>query len=182
MEQAAIGLALFIGQFSINPYWVALAAVCALLLGLLLRGKRRQKPSKQRYVMVDGSNVLYWKNERVDVAPLQDLVLSLTGKGWVPVLWFDANAGYLIADRYMGPKDLAVLFGVPEKQVHVAPKGTPADPLLLDGAKALKAQIISNDRFRDWKGSHPILHGKKRLVTGVWRKNGVELRGLRNEL
>ena len=169
-------------QISDASLLVSTGVVLAALLGVLLALRRRSSRGPQRYVVIDGSNVLYWKNERVDAAPLQDLVLSLAGRGFVPVIWFDANAGYLLADRYMGPEALAKLFGVRERQVHVAPKGMPADPLLLEGAKRLNAQIISNDRFRDWKDSHPILHSKNRLVTGVWRKKGVELRGLLNEL
>ena len=57
----------------------------------------------------------------------------------------------------------------------VVPKGTPADPLLLDGAKTLAARVITNDRFRDWTDSHPQIKEAGFLVRGEVREGVVEL-------
>ena len=88
-----------------------------------------------------------------------------------------ANVGYKIGDRYLGPYPLSQMLGISVRQVFVAPKGTPADPLILDDAKILAARVITNDRFRDWTDSYPQIKETGFLVHGQMRDDVVELEG-----
>lgn len=146
---------------------------------LLLRCKRPAAPA-QRWVVVDGSNVLYWGGAGPDLAVLQAVVADLQARGLTPAIWFDANVGYLIGNRYQGPVDMAQRLGLPHRQVFVAPKGTPADPLLLEGAKALDARVVSNDRYRDWTGQHPIVLEPGRLAGGSFGHEGPSFATIRS--
>ena len=48
----------------------------------------------------------------------------------------------------------------------VVSKGTPADPTILAAARDLGAQIVTNDRFRDWAEAHPEVTEAGHLVRG----------------
>lgn len=144
----------------------ALAGLAGILAALLLAPRRRRGAPPRRWVVVDGSNVLYWGGGGPDLATLQAVIGDLQARGLTPAVWFDANVGYLIGQRYQGPADMAQRLGLPLRQVFVAPKGTPADPLLLEGAQQLQARIVSNDRYRDWAAQHPIVLEPGRLVGG----------------
>jgi hypothetical protein len=150
-----------------------ICAISAVAAGLLiLRGLVRVKA---RYIVVDGSNVMHWRNETPSMKTVQLVVGRLIEQGFVPVVWFDANVGYKIGDHYLGPYPLSRMLGVSVRQVFVAPKGTPADPLLLNAAKALSARVITNDRFRDWVDSHPQIKEAGFLVQGTVQGNAVTL-------
>ena len=136
---------------------------------------RRARLRRGASVVIDGSNLLYWRNETPDLAPLRALIARLEAERRRPVIWFDANAGYLIAGHYMGEAAFARALGLPRKQVFVAPKGTPADPLILQTAAALSARIVTNDRYRDWRESHPILNDPNRLIRGRWQDGALIL-------
>jgi Zc3h12a-like ribonuclease protein len=157
-----------IGPVLSVPMLVGLLGIVfgGLLLGLALIRSRR------RWIVVDGSNVLYWQNEKPSLYTVRVVVDELIAAGLRPVIWFDANVGYLVADRYLGPRPLARELGLSPRQVRVAPKGTPADPLLIAGADHLRARIVTNDRFRDWAESYPLVTDPARFVRGQVR-NGV---------
>jgi hypothetical protein len=177
---AIIALSLFLGAAVTAPGsplpgdLVFLAFICGLggLLLLLLPGKRR--PART-CIVLDGSNLLYWLDDQPNLAAVQVVVDQLCHHDLVPVIWFDANAGYLIGGRWMGPKELARLLRLDARQIFVAPKGTPADPLLLNSARKLGARVISNDRFRDWTESHPWLADPGFLIRGCIRDGAAEL-------
>lgn len=135
----------------------------------------RARKSKQNWIVVDGSNVLYWERETPNIQTVRHVLGALKEEGFVPVVWFDANAGYLISDRYMAPAPLAKLLDLPARQVFVAPKGMPADPLLLKGAVDLRARIVTNDRFRDWVEQFPQIQDKEFLVRGRMYRDSFEL-------
>lgn len=142
-------------------------------LGILLRAKA-QAPTRN-WIVVDGSNVLHWERETPDIQSLVHVIGALKSEGFVPLVWFDANAGYLIGDRYLGPAPLARLIGLAAHQVFVAPKGTPADPLLLQDAVKLKVRVVTNDRFRDWVDDFPQIREEGFLVRGRMQKDAFEL-------
>lgn len=145
---------------------------------LLVRRPRRISATRHiSYVLVDGSNVLYWRNDTPDLMPVRNVVDQLRKAGSIPIVWFDANAGYLLAGRYRGARAFARSLGLPEGQVHVAPKGTPADPLLLEAAGKLRARIVTNDRYRDWQETYPILADRTLLIRGRWNTGRVILEG-----
>ncbi|MCE5974263.1 hypothetical protein LZA78_12280 [Sinirhodobacter sp. WL0062] len=146
-----------------------------LILGvvyLLLRSRSRPQP---RYAVLDGSNILYWRNEAPDLSAVRQVVQELQARGCSPVIWFDANAGYLVEGRYIGEYQFSVALGVPVRQVYVAPKGTPADPLILDAATKLSAVVVTNDRYRDWAGQYPMVGEYGRFIRGSFRDGRLEL-------
>lgn len=149
-----------------------LFAVVLVALFLVLR--RRRGP-RGNWIVVDGSNVLYWDRETPDIVSVRHIVDILKAEGFAPVVWFDANVGYLIGDRYLGPAPLADRLGLPKRHVLVAAKGTPADPLLLKGADRLGACVVTNDRFRDWEDDYPRIREAGFLVRGYIRGDEIGL-------
>lgn len=138
---------------------------------------RRRRLARREVVVIDGSNVLYWCNGTPSLEALRAILARLFTERRHPIVWFDANAGYLISGRYMGEAAFARALGLPRKQVFVAPKGTPADPLILQAAAALEARIVTNDRYRDWRESHAILNDPDRLIRGRWQDGALILTG-----
>lgn len=140
----------------------------AVLLGLVALGflsailRRLRRP----VIVVDGSNVMFWADETARLDTVRAVIDRLSSAGFRPIVWFDANAGYRLADRYLGPRPLARRLGLSEACVRVAPKGTPADPLLLEMASRLDAPVVSNDRFRDWTHAFPDILTGERMVRG----------------
>lgn len=152
---------------------VWLALISAVGGGLLLvLGRRR--PTAERIVL-DGSNLLYWLDDAPRLASVQIVLAALRDRGLEPVVWFDANAGYLVGGAWMGPDVLARRLELTPRQVFVAPKGVPADPLLLDAARRLGARVVTNDRYRDWIESRPWLTAPGFLVRGRIRAGVAEL-------
>lgn len=155
-------------------YWGLLAATAAFVL--LVRGAFREDTGNTLpVVIVDGSNVMYWHNNTPDLASVKHVVQELRNKGMLPIIGFDANAGYLTQKRYLGPAHLARQLGVSKAQVFVAPRGTPADPLILKRAKSMKARVVTNDRFRDWEDTYPFLRARGFLVEGQIANGAVRL-------
>ena len=156
---------------------VALAAVAVLLLFGPRKPKATKRPARSpgKPILVDGSNVMHWSRGQPDLQTVKSVLTSLHNKGYPPLVWFDANAGYLVENRYMQPKHLAWKIGLPTRSVRIAPKGTPADPLILDEARQSGVPIITNDRFRDWQEQFPEIANTDRLVRGGFDGAAVRL-------
>lgn len=137
-----------------------LLGIAGLVRVLLVRSPRR------RYIVLDGSNLMHWQDNQPRLASVRAVIDRVQAQGYRPVVWFDANAGYLIGDRWLGPRDLSRRLGLPMRQVFVAPRGVPADPLLLEGARRLGAPVVTNDRFRDWRDRYPWLAEPGFLIRG----------------
>jgi hypothetical protein len=161
-------------------YSIALGAAI-VLLGIAYFGRRlyrwwsRWRAGRAPWIAVDGSNVLYWQDEIPSLQTVREVVDALKRRGMRPVVWFDANVGYLVGDRYLGPVPLAKSLGLSERQVIVAPKGTPADPLVIEGARLLKSRIVSNDRFRDWQDQYPEVREAMRFLRGSIENGALRL-------
>ncbi len=123
------------------------------------------------WIIVDGSNVMHWKDGAPDLATLRQVLASLKQAGFKPGVVFDANVGYKVEGEYMNDRTLSRALGLRAKRVMVAPKGTPADPLILQAARDSKARIVTNDRFRDWEDEFPDVLKTDRLVKGGFRKD-----------
>ena len=115
-------------------------------------------------ILIDGSNVLFWRGGQADSALPALVVRALIARRFAPVVIFDASVG-----RHMGPSALEAL--ALSAKVVVAPAGTPADALLLEACGRGRAQIVSNDRFRAWHRQFPGLQNVW-LVTGRVGKGG----------
>jgi hypothetical protein len=157
-----------------------LAAPCALAsLFLLLRAySRRTKGSRQstqKMIVVDGSNVLHWKDGTPQIDSLREVVQHLTSLGFAPGVVFDANAGHLTTGKYQHHRAMGKLLGLPEDRVMVVNKGTPADPTILAAARDLGARIVTNDRYLDWADAHPEVREPGHLIRGGFRAGQVWL-------
>lgn len=157
-------------------------ALAAIILGLLLRTRTGGGPPavvpRQAVILIDGSNVMHWQDNTPQLAPLLRVVERVKGMGYVPGVVFDANAGWKLFGRYMDDDDLARVLTMPRDQVFVVPKGTQADPYLLATARDHGAQIVTNDRFRDWAETHPEVASPEVLIRGGIREGKVWLQGL----
>jgi hypothetical protein len=149
------------------------AGIAVVAVALLLRAPRPQEPVP--WIIVDGSNVMYWDRETPSLETVREVLRAVEAEGFVPLVWFDANVGHVVAGRYLGPEKMAKTLGLQQGQVLVAPKGTPADPLLLEEAARLGAQVVTNDRFRDWANDHPIVQDPERFVRGGVRDGVARL-------
>ena len=141
---------------------------------LLLKGIRARFFARRahgaRTVVVDGSNVMYWRDGTPQIEPVQEVVRYLTARGYNAGVMFDANAGYLLAGSYLGDKALSKMLKLPVASVQVVPKGSPADPFILDAAREMGAFVVSNDRFRDWAEVYPEVATPGHLVKGAYRQ------------
>lgn len=156
-----------------RPGWsdillVAVPAAVASLI-LLLRAVRRQG-WRQAHVILDGSNVMYWRDGTPDIACVQDILALAADLGLTPGVVFDANAGHLLFGKYTDDKRFADRLGLDADRVLVVPKGSPADPTILAAARTLDARIITNDRYRDWVEAFPELETPGRLIRGGYRR------------
>ncbi|WP_319825692.1 NYN domain-containing protein [Thalassovita sp.] len=147
--------------------------VAAVLVWLRQRFRARTGATT---VVIDGSNVLYWKDNTPRLEAVQDLLRLLKSRGIRPGIFFDANAGYLVADRYLDDRDFARLLGIPARHVVVVPKGTSADQFILRAARDLGTCIVTNDRFRDWADSFPEVAEPGKLIKGGYGDSGIFLR------
>ena len=149
--------------------WLLLTGPCMLAsLYLTLRTWwRLVSVPVLRHILIDGSNVMHWKDGTPQIATVREVVTLLVAQGWQPGVVFDANAGYKIGDRYQDDRAMAALLGLPVDRVLVVPKGNQADPTLLAAARDLGAPIVTNDRYRDWAETYPEV-----LTQGLLRRGG----------
>ncbi len=158
------------------------AALASLYLFLRSVARRDAAPSgpqdpkdPPKFIVVDGSNVMHWKDETPQLATLIEVLTYLQHQGYSPGVVFDANAGYKISGRYQHDRALGKLLGLEEDRVMVVPKGTPADPLVLAAARDLSARIVTNDRYRDWATDHPEVNTPGHLIRGGYREGKLWL-------
>jgi hypothetical protein len=131
--------------------------------------------AKPKWVIVDGSNVMHWRDGIPDIQVVRDVVARLAALGYAPGVVFDANAGHKLLGRYRHDHAFAKLLGLPADRVMVVAKGTPADPAILAAARDLRASIVTNDRFRDWAETHPEIARPGHLIKGGYRDGQVWL-------
>ena len=153
------------------------SALASLLLTLreMIRQPRRSGRPANKVIVVDGSNVMYWKDETPRIDAVRDVVDHLSRLGFTVGVMFDANAGYLISGRYRHDREMGYLLGMPQARVMVVPKGTPADPYILAAARDFGARIVTNDRYRDWGEDHPEIRKPGHLIKGGYRGHSVWL-------
>jgi hypothetical protein len=170
-----------VAVFWISPDAMLLALVSAVASGVLLllawrNPKARAKPDRPRdWVVIDGSNVMYWKDGTPQIATVQAVARAVEAAGLTPAVVFDANAGYLLEDRYLHDHALAQRLGVAEARVLVVPKGVQADPYILKTAREVGGRVVSNDRFRDWAADYPEVGLGGHVIAGGYRDGAVWL-------
>lgn len=150
----------------------------ALALGRVLAARLRpgKQPPAKPVIVVDGSNVMHWRDDRPSVRTLALVLDDLTARGYAPHVFFDANVGYKLFGRAIEHGELADQLELSAAQITLAPSRTPADPLLIGFAIRAGVQVVSNDRFMDWRAAFPQIGEKAFLVKGRIRGEAVELR------
>ncbi len=198
------GLAAGVSWLQDKPDWLALAVLCVvaslvLILQAALRPRDRSRNDRfnrrdldrsfggpprrrvqrrkgpERLVVVDGSNVLHWKDNTPQIETLQEVLRLLEARGYTPGVVFDANAGYLIAGKYKHDYAFGKLLGLPHDRVLVVAKGQPADPIILAVAQDQAARVVSNDRYRDWAKDHPEVAEPAHFLRGGYRDGALWL-------
>jgi len=171
----ALSAAGIVAAFTV-PGWgdVLLLSVPCVVASLWLSAKailRRLRP----WAVIDGSNVMHWRGGSPSLAPLRDTVATLTARGFRTLIVFDANAGHVLAGRYLSGPALAARIGVRRGRVIVVDKGSAADPVILACARRLGARVITNDRYREWAHAHPEVTRPDFLVRGRYRTGRLHL-------
>ncbi|MBN8630959.1 MAG: hypothetical protein J0L76_08920 [Rhodobacterales bacterium] len=156
----------------------ALALVFLVLWFLRQRRSEGVPAADEAWILIDGSNVMHWQDGVVSLTSLKAVIGHVQELGFVPGVVFDANAGWKLAGRYLHDSDLARLLGLQARQVLVVPKGTQADPYLLETARDFGCRIVTNDRYRDWAERHPEVLKPGFLIRGGMRDGQVWLTGL----
>lgn len=155
--------------FTLPPFdSIVVASALGLMIGLLIVWKRYQtlQRSRRDWIVVDGSNVLYWDNQVPSLKTVQIVLNRLKSAGFYPKVFFDANVGYVVGTRYFSERDLARHLPISKTDIVVSDSGTPADPLVISEAKRLHARVVTNDRFNDWSDAHPEVKKQTFFVRG----------------
>ncbi|VDC28058.1 NYN domain-containing protein [Pseudogemmobacter humi] len=147
---------------------LAVLALAALVFALWPRQRRP-------LAVLDGSNVMHWKDGKPRLETLAEVLRHVEARGYDAGIIFDANAGHLLAGRYMHDHHFRKALNLRGDRVMVVPKGQQADPFLLRYASANRAVIVSNDRFRDRIADHPDLAQPGRIIRGGWRDGALWL-------
>ena len=126
-------------------------------------------------IVVDGSNVMHWGGTPSRMV-LTRVVAELVARGERPHVYFDANVGYKLADRFIDGPEMAGILQLPTDRVTVVDRGTPADPALLAHAVRARLRVVTNDRFIDWKPQFPQVGSPGFLVKGRWQEGTPMLR------
>lgn len=162
------------GDFILLAGPSAVAAFVVFLRALVGRD-RTERAAWANHILIDGSNVMHWKDNTPQIATLREVIAHLRGLGFAPGVIFDANAGYLLTGKYRHDRAMAKYLGLAEDWVMVVPKGTIADCYLLTVARDIDAPIVTNDRYRDWVGEYPEIAAPGRLIRGGYRDGALWL-------
>ncbi|WP_298859863.1 hypothetical protein [uncultured Sulfitobacter sp.] len=115
-------------------------------------------------ILVDGSNVLFWRGGQAQSEVPTLVVRALMLRRFAPIVYFDYTVSL-----HLSSLELTSLSKVAE--INIAPRGTPADVLLLDACCDGRIQIVSCDRFSAWRTYYPRLKADW-LVTGRVERGG----------
>ena len=164
-----------------SDFLLLLPALLGLVVLVGLRRLGGPKPGTKALprnsILVDGSNVLFWGGDGPSAKVLSRVLRALEKKGYVPIVYFDANVGYVLADRFYNETKLAGLIDVQKRHICVVDKGVIADEAILAFASEHRLRVITNDNFRDWRVQFPHADKKGVLVGGTWQEGSVVWRG-----
>ena len=146
-----------------------------LSIGAWVKSMLRRVLPPRNLIVVDGSNVLFWRDNAPQLATLIAVLRKLEARGFLPGVVFDANAGYLIEGRFIDEAGFAALLNLPQNRVRVVDKSTPADPVVLETARKYGVQVVSNDRYRDWADRFPEVNDPKHMRRGGYDEDGLWL-------
>ncbi|MGO4907860.1 hypothetical protein ACEN2J_05945 [Pseudorhodobacter sp. W20_MBD10_FR17] len=152
-----------------------LAVLCAVASAIVLLRAWRAREKPANWIVVDGSNVMYWNGGVPKLETVITVLDRLRALGFAPGVMFDANAGYLLEGRHRDDAAFARGLGMPTSRVLVMHKGVQADGYILKSARDLGARIVTNDRFRDWASEYPEVSNRGHLVQGGYQSGKLWL-------
>jgi hypothetical protein len=174
---ATTGLAAYISQ--IYPfeapyltYWIAAGVGVATLCLLAWRStfhlaKAAAKPAKkikQKKIVIDGTNVMYWDGDGAQMATLKIVIDYLKQKNYAPIVFLDASSRHHLGDKSLNERGFAKALGLSKGKVMVCPAQTEADVFILKFAKQQDLPVLSNDRFADRKAQAKGLNIVKGII------------------
>lgn len=165
-----------IGQLTLLVWLGFILAALVLARTVRKQSAAARQIQRAKPIIIDGSNVMHWDGGEPRIEVVKSVVNHLKEKGFSPGIVFDANAGYLLTGKYQHDGSLSRNLGLPEKNVMVVPKGTSADPTILEIARDMDARVVSNDRFRDWVGQYPEIRRKGFVIRGRFKSGTLDLR------
>jgi hypothetical protein len=126
----------------------------------------------KNFVIVDGSNVLYWlkdnlQEDKPNLIPLLILLSALKRKGFDFHCLFDRSRELALRDYQ--PEQFHEFKKIQKKYpiyFAIAPGGTSADDFIVLDAKNSKRRVLSKDRFLDRMTRVPRLP-KNQLISGM---------------
>ncbi len=154
-----------------------LLVVGVAVVFVILRPRRRSTtspPITAKQIAVDGTNVLFWKDELAQLSTLKQVVQRLQREGFDPVVFLDASARHHLGDRSLNEARFAKHLGLCTNRIMVCPAKTEADVLILEYAGKQNIAVVSNDRFRD----RPQAARNIRLVKGRFEGRKLVLKNL----
>ncbi|QUJ76318.1 hypothetical protein KDD17_15695 [Sulfitobacter albidus] len=157
--------------------WLAIGVLGAALLAVFTALRRRTKIKKakdRRRIAVDGTNVMFWHDNRAKLATLKKVVTDLRRRGYDPVVFLDASSRHHIGDRSFDEGKFASALDLARNRIMVCPARTEADEFILKFARQERLAIVSNDRFRD----RPRAARNIRLIRGRVDGDRTILKGL----
>ncbi len=159
-----------------NTGLILLAVLAALLLIAFRRRGRSKTPKapKARQIAVDGTNVLFWKDEVALLSTLKKVVARLRHEGFDPVVFLDASSRHHLGDKSLNEVRFADCLGLTTNRIMVCPARTEADAFILEYAGQQKIAVVSNDKFRD----RPKEARNIRLVKGRFEGEKLVLKNL----
>ncbi len=152
---------------------LGLGLALLLVWGLLEAARRRGRAKS--WVVLDGSNVMHWRDNSPRLETLREVIAACRKLGFETGVVFDANAGYKLFDRYVDDAEFARLLRLPVAQVLVVARGEPADPIILSAARDQGARIVTNDRYLDWHARFPEAAAPGHLIRGGYRAGALWL-------
>lgn len=139
---------------------------------------KRHKTETRRWIVIDGSNVMHWKDNTPSLDTLKEVIARLHGLGFDLGVVFDANVGYKTLGRYVDDAEMARVLGLDADQTLVVPKGSIADTTVLAAARDIGGKVLSNDRYRDWVEDFPEVATPGHLVRGGYHNGALWLERL----
>jgi Leucine-rich repeat (LRR) protein/cold shock CspA family protein len=98
--------------------------------------------------IVDGTNVCYWREDRVfSFSLLLELLIQLKKRGDTFICFFDANIEKLLLETGINEEITASLLKDHIQYFKTVPSGNRADDYIIVSANRFNASIITNDKF-----------------------------------
>lgn len=174
---SALGLIAALARPGLSDLVLVAGPMVVASLWLLWQARRlpEEPAARERHVVIDGSNLLYWYNEKPDLMPVRAAISVMQARGFVPGVVFDTHVGAKIGAQDQDDRSLAEQLALPPDRVLVVPRGIPADHCILQVARDLSAPVVTNDQFRDWVADFPEFTQPGRLIRGGYRNGDLWL-------